>query len=535
MFVFNQRLTLALAPIGAWCGVCPGHGARSGGMDLSGGASGPGLGVNNVPAFLTKLWTLVEDPQTDALIHWSPSGTSFHVFDQGRFSKEVLPKFFKHNNMASFIRQLNMYGFRKVVHLEQGGLVKPEQDDTEFQHPFFVRGQEHLLENIKRKVTAVPSARQDDVKAADEVNRILTDVQMMKGKQETIDSRINAMKQENAALWREVASLRQKHVQQQKVVNKLIQFLVSLVQSNRIMGLKRKLPLMLNDGSSGHSLPKYSRPFSLEPLQASNLFPSESPVSSGPIISDITEVASPLNDDVINEWTEPSEPLVKVEPEIEEILPQVETPLSPTTFINSILQENEPATHQNQSLLTNQTPAQMTNQNPRTNAVAPPFLVMVPLPGQSEPIIQSPSGQSQASAAASPASSASPQKKCQTIACIDRSELLDHVDSIESGLENLQNMLNCQSFTFDTSPLLEVRTLHNIEFFSSPAHSADFDLDSLNTLLSDDPPKEPEEPNSTVLTGKQMVQYTTLSLQEPITSLEDILGEEPDDLLPSDF
>ena len=36
------------------------------------------------------------------------SGTSFHVFDQGRFSKEVLPKFFKHNNMASFIRQLNM-------------------------------------------------------------------------------------------------------------------------------------------------------------------------------------------------------------------------------------------------------------------------------------------------------------------------------------------------------------------------------------------------------------------------------------------
>lgn len=38
----------------------------------------------------------------------SQSGNSFHVFDQGRFSKEILPKFFKHNNMASFIRQLNM-------------------------------------------------------------------------------------------------------------------------------------------------------------------------------------------------------------------------------------------------------------------------------------------------------------------------------------------------------------------------------------------------------------------------------------------
>lgn len=46
-------------------------------------------------------------------------------------------------------------GFRKVVHIEQGGLVKPEKDDTEFQHPYFIRGQEHLLENIKRKVTSV--------------------------------------------------------------------------------------------------------------------------------------------------------------------------------------------------------------------------------------------------------------------------------------------------------------------------------------------------------------------------------------------
>ncbi|NXM30261.1 HSF1 protein, partial [Oxyruncus cristatus] len=85
------------------------------------------------------------------------SGSSFHVFDQGQFAKEVLPKYFKHNNMASFVRQLNMYGFRKVVHIEQGGLVKPEKDDTEFQHPYFIRGQEHLLENIKRKVTSVSS------------------------------------------------------------------------------------------------------------------------------------------------------------------------------------------------------------------------------------------------------------------------------------------------------------------------------------------------------------------------------------------
>ncbi|XP_055012876.1 heat shock factor protein 1 isoform X1 [Boleophthalmus pectinirostris] len=490
-------------------------------MEPGGGAPGPGPGhgFSNVPAFLTKLWTLVEDPQTDALIRWSPGGSSFHVFDQGRFSKEVLPKFFKHNNMASFIRQLNMYGFRKVVHLEQGGLVKPERDDTEFQHPYFLRGQEQLLENIKRKVTAVPSVRQDEVKTADEVNRILSDVQMMKGKQETIDSRISAMRQENSALWREVASLRQKHSQQQKVVNKLIQFLISLVQNNRIMGLKRKMPLMLNDGSSGHSLPKYSRPLSLEHLQAS-LFPSDS-VSSGPIISDITDVATPPSDDVISEWNEPREPAPGVTGQGSEVKeePQVETPLSPTTFINSILQD-EPANHSTAATQAPPTSHTTANQSSRPN-VAPPIVMIVPPNDQSEPIVQSPSSQSTASAAASPAPSASPQKKCQTVAVIDRSELLDHVDSIDSGLENLQNLLNTQSFTFDTGPILE--------FFSSPG--AEFDLDCLDTLLSE--PRD--EGLSGASTGKQLVQYTPMSLQEPITSLEDVLGEDPDTLLPSDL
>ncbi|KAF7237168.1 Heat shock factor protein 1 [Varanus komodoensis] len=124
------------------------------------------------------------------------SGNSFHVFDQGQFAKEVLPKYFKHNNMASFVRQLNMYGFRKVIHIEQGGLVKPEKDDTEFQHPYFLRGQEHLLENIKRKVTNVSGIKSEEIKVRqDSVTKLLTDVQVMKGKQESMDSKLIAMKQ----------------------------------------------------------------------------------------------------------------------------------------------------------------------------------------------------------------------------------------------------------------------------------------------------------------------------------------------------
>ncbi|XP_059178231.1 heat shock factor protein 4-like isoform X2 [Physella acuta] len=209
--------------------------------------------AGNVPAFLIKLWTLVEDPSTDELIHWDSSGTSFHVYDQQRFSREILPLYFKHNNIASFVRQLNMYGFRKVTHIDQGGL-KIEKDDLEFSHQFFQRGEQDMLQYIKRKVSN-PAVRTTDHLApskTDEVSRVLADMKQVKTKQDSMDQNLEYIKRENKLLWREVAMLRQKHHKQQQIVNKLIQFLVSLVSSNRT-GLTiptiRRVPLAINDVS----------------------------------------------------------------------------------------------------------------------------------------------------------------------------------------------------------------------------------------------------------------------------------------------
>ncbi|KAH0507836.1 Heat shock factor protein 2 [Microtus ochrogaster] len=122
---------------------------------------------SNVPAFLSKLWTLVEETHTNEFITWSQNGQSFLVLDEQRFAKEILPKYFKHNNMASFVRQLNMYGFRKVLHIDSG-IIKQERDGpVEFQHPYFKQGQDDLLEKIKRKV---PHSRTEGLKSRERIS-----------------------------------------------------------------------------------------------------------------------------------------------------------------------------------------------------------------------------------------------------------------------------------------------------------------------------------------------------------------------------
>ncbi|KAM8774972.1 heat shock factor protein 4 isoform 1-T1 [Rhynchonycteris naso] len=252
-----------------------------------------------VPAFLGKLWALVGDPGTDHLIRWSPSGTSFLVSDQSRFAKEVLPQYFKHNNMASFVRQLNMYGFRKVVSIEQGGLFRPERDHVEFQHPSFVRGHEQLLDRVRRKV---PALRGDEGRwRPEDLGRLLGEVQTLRGVQESTEARLRELRQQNEILWREVVTLRQSHGQQQRVIGKLIQCLFGPLQAgSSSTGAKRKLSLMLDEGSSCPTAAKVSAcplpgallqdPYFIQsPLPETTLGLSSPHRARGPIISDIPE------------------------------------------------------------------------------------------------------------------------------------------------------------------------------------------------------------------------------------------------------
>ncbi|XP_055410276.1 heat shock factor protein 4 isoform X6 [Bubalus kerabau] len=258
-------------------------------------------GPSPVPAFLGKLWALVGDPGTDHLIRWSPSGTSFLVSDQSRFAKEVLPQYFKHSNMASFVRQLNMYGFRKVVSIEQGGLLRPERDHVEFQHPSFVRGREQLLERVRRKV---PALRGDDGRwRPEDLGRLLGEVQAFRGVQESTEARLRELRQQNEILWREVVTLRQSHGQQHRVIGKLIQCLFGPLQAGSgSAGAKRKLSLMLDEGCPSPAkfnacpLPGalLQDPYFIQsPLPETTVGLSSPHRARGPIISDLPEDSPP--------------------------------------------------------------------------------------------------------------------------------------------------------------------------------------------------------------------------------------------------
>ncbi|KAF8954132.1 kinase-regulated stress-responsive transcription factor skn7, partial [Entomortierella lignicola] len=105
---------------------------------------------SGVPDFVKKLYRMLEEKEHDPIVSWGKTGETFVVKEPNEFAKIILPKHFKHNNFASFVRQLNKYDFHKIKTTED--TTKPYGDQAwEFQHPKFQVDKRDLLENIRRK------------------------------------------------------------------------------------------------------------------------------------------------------------------------------------------------------------------------------------------------------------------------------------------------------------------------------------------------------------------------------------------------
>ncbi|XAR57284.1 hypothetical protein NMG60_11025364 [Bertholletia excelsa] len=148
-----------------------------------------GLHDTGPPPFLTKTYDLVDDPNTNHIISWSTDNNSFVVWDPQAFSVNLLPRYFKHSNFSSFVRQLNTYGFRKV-----------DPDRWEFANEEFLRGQKHLLRKIRRKKAPHSQNPNQGLESCIEVGRF------------GLDTEIDRLRRDKQVLMEELMKLR--HQQQ---------------------------------------------------------------------------------------------------------------------------------------------------------------------------------------------------------------------------------------------------------------------------------------------------------------------------------
>lgn len=80
--------------------------------------------AHSIPKFIRRFFDLLEvrlignnktlilstqNGEYSNLVSWNDDGTAFMIRDATQFANTVLPKYFKHNKISSFIRQVNFF------------------------------------------------------------------------------------------------------------------------------------------------------------------------------------------------------------------------------------------------------------------------------------------------------------------------------------------------------------------------------------------------------------------------------------------
>ncbi|ONH66541.1 Heat shock transcription factor [Cyberlindnera fabianii] len=226
------------------------------------------------PAFILKLWTMVNEPSNQELIKWCKDGKSFVVTNRENFVHEILPKYFKHSNFASFVRQLNMYGWHKVQDPSAGSLHS--DDRWQFSNPNFQKDKPELLDKIVRNK---PQEAEEEVETGTlnglDIKLLLGELNSLKSTQLKITQELSRVRQDNDLLWQELYQTREQNHLQNEKVDKIFKFLSSIYGNSK---------MQLEDFDSQHREDQQVQPYvhSQAPYQEPMAMATQSPVIQKP-------------------------------------------------------------------------------------------------------------------------------------------------------------------------------------------------------------------------------------------------------------
>ncbi|CAD8180480.1 unnamed protein product [Paramecium pentaurelia] len=91
--------------------------------------------------FIEVTYEMLNQKENSDIIRWDEDGMRIQILDRELLQEQVLPKYFRHANYSSFLRQLNMYGFKSS---------KDQYGSITYYHPSFAK-QKVLMRNIFKK------------------------------------------------------------------------------------------------------------------------------------------------------------------------------------------------------------------------------------------------------------------------------------------------------------------------------------------------------------------------------------------------
>jgi len=104
----------------------------------------------NQESFPMKLHKILKYSETNpyyaSIISWLPHGRAFIIHDTTRFVSEIMPRYFFQTLWSSFLRQVNVYGFRKLT---------KGVDRGAYCHHLFLRGRSGLCVGMTRSKNKV--------------------------------------------------------------------------------------------------------------------------------------------------------------------------------------------------------------------------------------------------------------------------------------------------------------------------------------------------------------------------------------------